>query len=80
MDTAPEQFVDYEACFSLRQNIGPSQPQQQQPPQPLHLRVRKSQENTMEPLPLQLRYIGQPEVDHKRPTLVRSSEYCLHWV
>ena len=71
VDTSPEQFGDYEACFSLRAPASPNHPQQ---PAPLMLRVRKSQDINDAPLPYQLRYIGQPELgDDKRPTLVRSS-------
>lgn len=71
MDTSPEQFGDYEACFSLRAGPATNQPQQAAP---LMLRVRRSQDINDAPLPYQLRYIGQPELgDHKRPTLVRSS-------
>jgi mediator of RNA polymerase II transcription subunit 18 len=78
VDSSPEQFADYEACFSLRAAPQPTANQQQQP-QPLQLRVRKAQENNNEPTPYQLRYLGQPEIDLKRPTLVRSSNIQIFY-
>jgi len=61
VDTAPELFHDLELCLSLRQ------PNQQAP---LMLRVRRALDRDV---PYQLRYVGQPELDRARPTLVRSS-------
>ncbi|CAO1409122.1 unnamed protein product [Diamesa tonsa] len=72
VETAPEQFADYEACFSLRAPITDQLQQNQQPP--LLLRVRKSNDMNDASMPFQLRYIGNPEMgDTKRPTLVRAS-------
>lgn len=66
VDTGPETFNDYEMCFSIR------------PPGatgPFSLRVRRALD--VPDAPLQLRYIGQPELgpqgDKTRPTIVRSS-------
>nr|XP_036215623.1 mediator of RNA polymerase II transcription subunit 18 isoform X6 [Bactrocera oleae] len=61
VDASPEQFHDLEVCLSLRQ---PTQTA------PLMLRVRRALDRDS---PFQLRYIGQPELDRSRPTLVRSS-------
>lgn len=61
VETAPETFHDLEVCMSMRQ------PNQQMP---LNVRVRRALDRDM---PFQLRYIGQPELDRSRPTLVRSS-------
>lgn len=61
VDTGPEPFHDLEVCLSLR-----SQNHQA----PLILRVRRSLDVDTA---YQLRYIGQPEIDRARPTLVRSS-------
>lgn len=64
MDTLPEPFHDLEVCMSLRQpNTN----------QPLHLRVRRALGREA---PYQMRYLGQPEVDIRRPTLVRSCMDC----
>lgn len=72
VETAPEQFSDYEACFSLRSPITEQLQNQQTPP--LLLRVRKSNDPADSAMPFQLRYIGNPELgDAKRPTLVRAS-------
>lgn len=72
VETAPEQFSDYEACFSLRSPIADQLQSQQQAP--LLLRVRKSNDPSEVSMPFQLRYIGTPEVgDNKRPALVRAS-------
>ena len=72
VETAPEQFADYEACFSLRSPITDQLQAQQQPP--LLLRVRRSNDPNDASMPFQLRYIGSPELgDAKRPTLVRAS-------
>ena len=69
METAPEQFHDYEACFSLR-NIADEQAIHTAP---LLLRVRRSNDPADSHMPWQLRYVGNPELgDTKRPTLVRS--------
>lgn len=71
VETAPEQFADYEACFSLR---APMTEQMNSQPPPLLLRVRKSNDPADAAMPFQLRYIGNPELgDIKRPTLVRAS-------
>lgn len=73
VETAPEQFADYEACFSLRAPMT-DQMQPQQAPAPLMLRVRRSNDPADSAMPFQLRYIGNPELgDAKRPTLLRSS-------
>lgn len=69
VETAPEQFSDYEACFSLRSPIS----DQLQAQQPLLLRVRRSNDPSDASMPFQLRYIGNPELDVKKPTLVRAS-------
>lgn len=61
MENVPETFHDLEVCMSMRQ---PNQV-------PLQVRVRRAL-GTRD-LPFQLRYIGQPELDRSRPTLVRSS-------
>ncbi|XP_067638162.1 uncharacterized protein MED18 isoform X3 [Eurosta solidaginis] len=61
IDASPESFHDVEVCLSLRQ---PTQTA------PLMLRVRRALDRDA---PFQLRYIGQPELDRSRPTLVRSS-------
>ncbi|XP_011193862.1 mediator of RNA polymerase II transcription subunit 18 isoform X2 [Zeugodacus cucurbitae] len=61
VDASPEPFHDLEVCLSLRQ---PTQTA------PLMLRVRRALDRDS---PFQLRYIGQPELDRSRPTLVRSS-------
>lgn len=72
VETAPEQFSDYEACFSLRSPITDQLQSQQQAP--LLLRVRKSNDPVDASMPFQLRYVGSPELgDAKRPTLVRAS-------
>lgn len=42
-------------------------------PQPLLLRVRRALGRDA---PFQMRYLGQPEVDMRRPTLVRSCMDC----
>ncbi|XP_055842334.1 mediator of RNA polymerase II transcription subunit 18 [Episyrphus balteatus] len=63
VDAGPEQFHDLEVCLSLRP------PNQMQP---LLLRVRRALDMDKNN-PFQLRYIGQPELDRARPTLVRSS-------
>ncbi|XP_037808579.1 mediator of RNA polymerase II transcription subunit 18 [Lucilia sericata] len=59
VETAPETFHDLEVCMSMRQ-----------PNQQLSVRVRRALDRDV---PYQLRYIGQPELDRSRPTLVRSS-------
>ncbi|XP_065363546.1 mediator of RNA polymerase II transcription subunit 18 [Calliphora vicina] len=59
VETAPETFHDLEVCMSMRQ-----------PNQQLSVRVRRALDRDA---PFQLRYIGQPELDRSRPTLVRSS-------
>lgn len=41
--------------------------------QPLLLRVRRALSRDA---PFQMRYLGQPEVDQRRPTLVRSCMDC----
>lgn len=66
VDTGVEQFTDCEACFTIpsRQVGGPTQVA------PLQLRVRRSQEPA-NPY-FQLRYLGQPEADRRKPTIVRS--------
>lgn len=61
VETSPEAFHDLEMCMSLRQ------PNSQLP---LNLRVRRCLDRDM---PFQLRYIGNPEIDRNRPTLLRSS-------
>lgn len=61
VDSGPEQFHDHEMCFSIR---GTST-------QPLLLRVRRALDYP--DMPFQLRYIGQPEIDKSRPTIVRNS-------
>lgn len=63
VDAAPAQFHDLEVCLSLR-TLNPMQP--------LLLRVRRALDMDKNN-PFQLRYIGQPELDRNRPTLVRSS-------
>lgn len=63
VDAGLEQFNDLEVCLSLRP------PNQMQP---LLLRVRRALDQDKNN-PFQLRYIGQPELDRARPTLVRSS-------
>lgn len=64
VDTLPEPFHDLEVCMSLRQpNIN----------QPLLLRVRRALGREA---PYQMRYLGQPEIDIRRPTLVRSCMDC----
>ncbi|XP_055912089.1 mediator of RNA polymerase II transcription subunit 18 [Eupeodes corollae] len=63
VDAGLEQFHDLEVCLSLRP------PNQMQP---LLLRVRRALDMDKNN-PFQLRYIGQPELDRARPTLVRSS-------
>lgn len=64
VDTSPEPFHDLEVCMSLRQpNTN----------QPLLLRVRRALGRDA---PFQMRYLGQPEVDIRRPTLVRSCMDC----
>lgn len=64
VDTLPEPFHDLEVCMSLRQpNTN----------QPLLLRVRRALGREA---PYQMRYLGQPEVDIRRPTLVRSCMDC----
>lgn len=74
VETAPEQFADYEACFSLRAPLTEQQGMQQQQPAPILLRVRRSNDPSDASMPFQLRYIGNPELgDAKRPTLVRAS-------
>jgi len=76
VETAPEQFSDYEACFSLRSPITDQLQSQHQPQQqpPLLLRVRRSNDPSDASMPFQLRYIGNPEMgDAKRPTLLRAS-------
>jgi mediator of RNA polymerase II transcription subunit 18 len=73
VETAPEQFFDYEVCFSLRAPMNEQTLQMQQAP-PLLLRVRRSNDPADSHMPFQLRYIGNPELgDAKRPTLVRAS-------
>lgn len=73
VETAPEQFNDYEVCFSLRAPINEQMQMQQQTP-PLLLRVRRSNDPIDSHMPFQLRYIGNPEMgDAKRPTLIRAS-------
>nr|CAD7573350.1 unnamed protein product [Timema californicum] len=62
VDSGPETFHDHEMCFSIR-NLTPVQP--------VLLRVRRAVDYPE--MPWQLRYIGQPEVATKRPTIVRSS-------
>lgn len=65
VDSGPETFSDHEMCFSIRR-VTPQE-------QPLCLRVRRSMEAAYSDMPWQLRYIGTPEVDKSRPTIVRSS-------
>ncbi|XP_020290701.1 mediator of RNA polymerase II transcription subunit 18 [Pseudomyrmex gracilis] len=65
VDSGPESFYDHEICYSIRR--GSSQET------PLLLRARRSVEQSMSDMPWQLRYIGTPEVDKSRPTIVRSS-------
>ncbi|XP_061395884.1 mediator of RNA polymerase II transcription subunit 18 [Musca vetustissima] len=60
VENVPETFHDLEVCMSMRQ---PNQV-------PLQVRVRRALDRDV---PFQLRYIGQPELDRSRPTLVRSS-------
>uniref|UniRef100_A0A182PJA2 Mediator of RNA polymerase II transcription subunit 18 n=1 Tax=Anopheles epiroticus TaxID=199890 RepID=A0A182PJA2_9DIPT len=63
VDASPETFSDIEMCFSLKL------PTEKAPV--MTVRVRRAQDVEA---PLQLRYIGQPELgDRTRPTLVRSS-------
>ncbi|XP_030381286.1 mediator of RNA polymerase II transcription subunit 18 [Scaptodrosophila lebanonensis] len=64
VDTSPETFHDLEVCMSLRQ------PNQNAP---LTLRVRRALDRDA---PFQMRYLGQPEVDQRKPTLVRSCMDC----
>lgn len=64
MDTSPEPFHDLEVCMSLRQPNAN---------QPLLLRVRRALGRDA---PFQMRYLGNPEVDLRRPTLVRSCMDC----
>ncbi|BFG02555.1 mediator of RNA polymerase II transcription subunit 18 [Drosophila madeirensis] len=64
VDTSPETFHDLEVCMSLRQPNSN---------QPLLLRVRRALGRDA---PFQMRYLGQPEVDQRRPTLVRSCMDC----
>ncbi|KAH8281234.1 hypothetical protein KR018_000167 [Drosophila ironensis] len=64
VDTSPETFNDLEVCMSLRQPNSN---------QPLLLRVRRALGRDA---PFQMRYLGQPEVDQRRPTLVRSCMDC----
>ncbi|XP_047000255.1 mediator of RNA polymerase II transcription subunit 18 [Schistocerca americana] len=61
VDSGPEQFHDHEMCFSIRGTSA----------QPLLLRVRRALDYP--DMPFQLRYIGQPEIDKSRPTIVRNS-------
>uniref|UniRef100_A0A1B0ASX0 Mediator of RNA polymerase II transcription subunit 18 n=1 Tax=Glossina palpalis gambiensis TaxID=67801 RepID=A0A1B0ASX0_9MUSC len=61
VETSPETFHDLEVCMSMRQ---------QNAQVPINLRVRRALDRDM---PFQLRYIGHPEIDRSRPTLVRSS-------
>ncbi|XP_047117504.1 mediator of RNA polymerase II transcription subunit 18 [Schistocerca piceifrons] len=61
VDSGPEQFDDHEMCFSIRGTSA----------QPLLLRVRRALDYP--DMPFQLRYIGQPEIDKSRPTIVRNS-------
>ncbi|XP_073834873.1 mediator complex subunit 18 [Musca autumnalis] len=61
VENVPETFHDLEVCMSMRQ---PNQVN------PLQVRVRRALDRDV---PFQLRYIGQPELDRSRPTLVRSS-------
>uniref|UniRef100_A0A1A9X033 Mediator of RNA polymerase II transcription subunit 18 n=1 Tax=Glossina brevipalpis TaxID=37001 RepID=A0A1A9X033_9MUSC len=61
VETSPETFHDLEVCMSMRQ---------QNAQVPINLRVRRALDREM---PYQLRYIGHPEIDRSRPTLVRSS-------
>ncbi|XP_013097737.1 mediator of RNA polymerase II transcription subunit 18 [Stomoxys calcitrans] len=61
VENVPETFHDLEVCMSMRQ------PNQHVP---LQVRVRRALDRDV---PFQLRYIGQPELDRSRPTLVRSS-------
>ncbi|SPP84623.1 blast:Mediator of RNA polymerase II transcription subunit 18 [Drosophila guanche] len=64
VDTSPEAFHDMEVCMSLHQPNSN---------QPLLLRVRRALGRDA---PFQIRYLGQPEVDQRRPTLVRSCIDC----
>ncbi|XP_065332912.1 mediator of RNA polymerase II transcription subunit 18 isoform X2 [Cloeon dipterum] len=64
VDTTLETFHDHEMCFSIR---GPNNAQPA-----LQLRVRRSLDHNG--MPMQLRYIGQPEIgDKSRPTVLRNS-------
>lgn len=64
VDNGPEAFHDHELCFTLRSTNA-------NPPVVLPLRVRRALDVT--DAPFQLRYMGQPELDKNRPTVVRSS-------
>lgn len=64
VDAGLENFTDYEACFTL-----PSRNIQSNQNAPLQLRVRRAQDYDA---PYQLRYLGQPESDRRKPTIVRS--------
>nr|CAD7194892.1 unnamed protein product [Timema douglasi]CAD7428010.1 unnamed protein product [Timema monikensis] len=59
VDSGPETFHDHEMCFSIRVSS-------LTPVQPVLLRVRRAVDYPE--MPWQLRYIGQPEMLHNKPT------------